>query len=431
MGFKDNRDMVFANVVQQVVAALIFLIVPRILGVSNYAQVTYATTLLAFISFADFGLSFVYGRKMPGIYARQDTNEIAIWNSSILRFRFYTAFLFSAAISLSYLGKYGSPINAALLFLIPPISVVVQFFTASNTSRELFSTTRDINLLQSLGRLAILPSAMLAGVSGWMAGQLVSAAVVLFRKDLRTCCRQHLTSGAAINWRLIVDNFPEAILLGLITTLWMQFLNSARVFASFIYPDVVIAQYGLAGTAYQVVASMMIAAFIPQTIRTYKLLDEDPAGAVNYVFGVILAALPLMLVMVVFGSLIAPWFFWFFFPEYQIDVRLVTPLIVSLVGYPVIVTLGALLIGTKRSKSYLAVIVSWSLVDLGLASKGQSYFGYNSAAIAQLISLSMYAITLLCFVGYTFSELIKNKWQVLVPIVVIFVSLISCLYLIR
>jgi O-antigen/teichoic acid export membrane protein len=431
MGFKANRDMVFSNIVQQIVAALIFLIVPRILGVSNYAQATYATTLLTFISFADFGLSFVYGRKMPGIYARQDANEIAVWDSSILRFRFYTAFLFSVAISLSYLDKYGDTINAALLFLIPPVSVVVQFFTMSNTSREFFSTTRDITLLQSLGRLAILPSAMIAGVRGWMVGQLISAAVVLFRRDLRTCCRQHLTAGTTINWRLIADNLPEAIHLGLITTLWMQLLYSGRVFASFIYPDAVIAQYGLAGTAYQVVASMMIAAFVPQTIRTYKLLEEDPAGAVNYVFRVILAALPLMVGMVVLGSLFAPWFFEFFFHEYQIDIRLVTPLIVCLVVYPVIVTLGALLIGTKRNKSYLAVIVAWCLIDWVLASKGQSYFGYNSAAIAQLISLSMYAITLLCLVSYAFLEVIRNKWQVFVPIAVIFASLTLCLYLIR
>lgn len=431
MGIKNNRDMVFANIVQQVVAASIILFVPKMLGVSNYAQVTYATTLLAFLTFADFGLSFVYGRKMPGIYARQDANEIAVWDSSILRFRFYTAFLFSAAISISYLNKYVDPINAVLLFLIPPVSVVVQFFTASNTSRELFSTTRDINLLQSLGRLAILPSVMIAGVRGWMVGQLVSAVVVFFRRDLRACCRQHSTARATINWRLIFDNLPEAIHLGLITTLWMQLLYSGRIFASFMYPDAVIAQYGLANTAYQVVASMMIAAFIPQTIRTYRLLEEDPAGAVNYVFSIIITALPLMVVMVVFGSLISPWFFGLFFPEYHIDVCLVTPLLVCLVGYPVIVTLGSLLVGTKRSKSYLAVIVAWCLIDWVLASKGQSYFGYNSAAIAQLISLSMYAITLLCFVGYTFSELIRNKLQVLVPIAAIFVSLTLCLYLIR
>ena len=431
MGFKDNRDMVFANVVQQLVAALIFLIVPRILGVSNYAQATYATTLLAFISFADFGLSFVYSRRMPGIYARQDADEIALWDSSILRFRFYTAFLFSTAISLSYFDKYGDPINAALLFLIPPVSVVVQFFTASNTSQELFSTTRDINLLQSLGRLAILPLAMIAGVRGWMMGQLVSAAVVFVRRGLRTSCRQHLTAGAAINWRLIVDNLPEAIHLGLITTLWMQLLYSGRVFASFNYPDAVIAQYGLAGTAYQVVASMMIAAFIPQTIRTYKLLEEDPAAAVSYVLRVILAALPFMLAMVVFGSLTAPWFFWYFFPEYQINPRLVTPLIVCLVGYPVIVTLGALLIGTKRNKSYLAVIVTWFLINWVMASKGQSLFGYNSAAIAQLISLSMYAITLLCLVAYVFSDVIRNKWQLFVPISVIGAAMALCLYIIQ
>lgn len=431
MGFKDNRDMLFANVLQQVVAAVIFLFMPRMLGVSNYAQVTYATNLLAFITFADFGLSFVYGRKMPGIYARQDADEIFLWDSSILRFRFYTAFLFSAGISISYLNKYGDLINAVLLLLIPPVLVVVQFFTASNTSKELFSTTRDINLLQSLGRLAILPLVMIAGVRGWMVGQLVSAAVVFFRSDLRACCRQHLKGRVTINWRLIFDNLPESIQMGLITTLWMQLLFSGRVFASFMYPDAVIAQYGLAGAAYQIVASMMIAAFIPQTIRTYKLLEENPAAAVSYVLRVILATLPLMVAMVLFGSLIAPWFFGFFFPEYQIDARLVTSMIFSLVGYPVIVTLGALLIGGGFNKSYLTIIVAWCSINWAMASSGQPLFGYNSAAVAQLISLSMYAITLLCFVGYAFFGLIKNKWQIIVAIAVIFVSLSSCFYLVR
>lgn len=429
MGFKDNRDMVFASIAQQGVAALLFLVVPRILGVSNYAQVTYATTLLGFISFADFGLSFVYGRKMPGIYARQDTSEIAVWDSSILRFRLLTSFLFSATISLSYLYKYKDPINSALLFFIPPISVLVQFLIASNTSRENFSTTRNINLLQSVGRLAILPSTMIAGVRGWVIGQLISVAVMFFRKDLHICLKQQL-AGAKINWRLIVENFPEAIHLGLITTLWMQLLSSARVFASFMYPDTVIAQYGLAGTAYQVVASLMIAAFIPQTIKTYKLWEEDRASAVNYVLWTIITALPLMGGMVVMGCLIAPWFFEYFFPNYQIDFHLSTPLIVCLIGYPVIVTVGALLIGAKRPILYLGVIVTWCLIDWMLASKGESYFGYNSAAIAQLISLSMYAITLLSLVRFAFSDLIRYKWHLYIPISVIGSAMALCLYII-
>ena len=423
--------MVFANIVQQLVAVVIFLLVPRILGVSNYAQTVFATTLLTFISFADFGMSFVYGRKMPAIYARQDPDEIVMWDTSIILFRFYTAFIFSAAIALIYVDKYGDPINAVCLLLIPPVSVVAQFFTASSTSKELFSATRNISLLQSFGRLAILPLVTISGVRGWMVGQLVSAAVVFFRRDLRACCSQLMAAREGINWSLIVHNIPEAIHLGLITTMWMQLLYSGRLFASFIYPDTVIAQYGLAGSAYQVSASMMIAAFIPQTVRTYKLLEQDPAAAVNYVFSIILAALPIMVAVVLAGCLIAPWFFGFFFPEYQIDVRLVIPLIGSLVAYPVIVTLGTLLIGTKRNKSYLAVIVAWIIIGLVLANEGESYFGYNSAAIAQLISVSMYSITLLILVAYCFSEKIKSKWKIIIPMALIFVAMTICLYVIQ
>ena len=431
MGFKNNRDMVFANIVQQAVAALIFLFVPKILGVLNYAQVTYATTLLTFISFADFGLSFVYGRTMPAVYARRDVKEIAIWDSSIIRVRFYAAFIFAIVISLNYLNKYDDPFNAALLFLVPPISVIVQFLIASNTSQELFSVTRDINILQAIARLAILPSAMVAGVRGWIVGQFISGIMVLSRKDLRTCCRQHLWSGPKINWRLIYDNLPEAIYLGLTTTLWMQLLYSGRLFASFMYPDAVIAKYGLANSAYQVVSSMMIAAFIPQTVKTYKLLAEDQAYAVNYVFKVILIALPIIVGLVIFGSLITPWFFAFFFPEYKMDIRLVIPLIVCLLGYPVIVTLGALLIGMRCNRLYLTVIVVWLLIDWLIASKLRPYYSYNSASIAQLVSLSMYAITLLGIVVYVFREVLKNKLQAFVPVGVIGIGMSISLYLLR
>jgi hypothetical protein len=318
-----------------------------------------------------------------------------------------------------------------MIFLISPISVLGQQFIIKTTSIEDYSITRNINIMQSIGRLAIIPLAIIAEIKGWILGQIISIMMILFREDFRSFCKNNLRNAIPFNWRLIIDNLPEAIHLGLITTLWMQLLSSGRVFATFKYPDIVVAQYGLAGAAYQVFASLIIAAFIPQTIKTYKLLDRDPSFAVIYVLKVIMYVTIPNILLIYLVNIISPEIFKIMFSEFKIDTNLFTPLIYSLVGYPVIVTLGALLIGTKRNNTYLIAIIVWCFIDWYLASKGQSYFGYNSAAVAQLISISLFAITLLCTIAYIFHEFIKNKWLYIVPIITIFTSLIACLYSIR
>ncbi|HLP97559.1 MAG TPA: hypothetical protein VK149_03840 [Sideroxyarcus sp.] len=429
MGLRDNRDMVYANIVQQGVATLLFLFVPKMLGVSSYAQVTYVSTLLTFISFADLGLSFVYGRRMPGIYARNDIEEINLWNSTILRFRLYTALVFSGLISAIYLAKYGDYFNTALLFIIPPISVAIQFFIASSTSQQQFAVTRNINIWQSLARLSTLPGVMYAGLRGWFITQLITSLAVFAKREVKLVCVQYWVGKVGISWKLIYDNLPEAIYLGLITTLWTQLLYSGKVFAVFMYPDVVIAQYGLAGAAYQVVSSLMVAAFIPQTIKAYKMLEEDQGEAVRYIFGVIVKALPIIIAAVLIGVLMAPYFFNYIFPSFHVTSQLVMPLIVSLVSYPVIVSLGSLLVGTKRNKVYLAVISIWLLIDWILVEQLTPYFGYNSAAVAQLVSLSLYSVSLLGITMTIFPDSLKQKWQAYFAGGVGLISMVLCLLL--
>jgi len=99
---RDNRDSVIANIVQQVSAALVFLIVPVLLGVEQYAQVIVVTTLISFLTFSDLGVSYVYTRRMPEIYGRENREEESKWNTTVIRFRIYAAIVFAVVITGMY-----------------------------------------------------------------------------------------------------------------------------------------------------------------------------------------------------------------------------------------------------------------------------------------------------------------------------------------
>lgn len=411
MSLKDNRDTVVANIALQVVSLALILYVPNKLGVIEYGQVTFVTTLLSWQTFADFGISFVYGRKMPAVNGRNDADEIALWNSSTIRFRLYTSLLFGILVATIYGVKYGEVVNSLLLIPVAPLSTIGAFYTARYIAQRNYATPRDFSIFQSIFRLLIIAFVAIAGLSGWFWGQMLSLAAFAVIRDFRLKIASDWKLRTRIEWPLIRANLGEAIVLGLATTLWMQLLYSGRLFASFLYPDAIVGQYGVAGAAYQVIASLIISAFVPQTVKGYQYLEEGREKAVTYILDVIYRILPLMVLVASLGAYLLPYVLRVVFPDYHIESMLVTPLMLSLISFPLIVSLGTLLVGIGRSRLCLAVIMFWLLADALLVSLITPHYGFTGAAIAQFITLSLYSLSLLGLVMVYFWRDMKTKSQ--------------------
>jgi len=408
LGWKNNKDTIVTNVVQQSCSIFIFLVVPNILQIEHYAQVVFVGTLLSFMTFADFGLSFVYSRKMPVIYASKNVQEARRWNDTVFFFRLSSALLFGLIISFVYYLKYKEFLNAALLFLTPFLSTAISFFIAQHTAKSSFSVYRQINSFQAIARLITIGGVVLFGLLGWFISQFVASLLTIV-KILKL---GGLPRKFRIDFELLKENFIESAMLGLITTLWTQLLASAKVFASFMYTDIQIAQYGLMNTGYQIIASLIVSAFIPQTVKTYRMIELNLQGAFEYVFRTILYATPIVVGLAIVSREVAPYVLAYFFPKYQVDLVILDALIFTLPFYPIILTLGIFLIAKKKSLIFLLLIAFSLLINWALIVTLSPYYGFRSAAIAQIGTLFLYTTFLLGLVFYLFKNDIKNKmWQ--------------------
>ena len=408
MGWRNNKDTIVTNVIQQTCSILIFLTVPNLLQVDGYAQVVFVGTLLSFITFSDFGLSFVYSRKMPFIFASGDIEEVRRWDETVFSFRMLMAVLFGCGIGLIYYFKYHQALNAALLFLFPILTVIPSFLIAQTTAISNFSTYRKINSYQSIVRLVTIGGVMLFGLLGWFASQLLTGLITVFKV---------LSIGAVpkkiwIDRGLLKEHFIEGLMLGLITMLWTQLLTSGKGFASFMYSDSEIAQYGLMNTGYQIIATLIISAFVPQTVKAYAMIEKHFQEALDYMFRTILLAIPLVVSLAIISREISSYILMHFFPKYHVDSIVLDALIFSLVFYPIIVTLGAVLVAKKKSSSYLILIAFSLLMNWIMINFLEPYFGYRSAAVAQLVTLFIYSILLMVLIFYYFKFEIRKKGSV-------------------
>lgn len=408
MGWKQSKDTIVTNIVQQSTSVIIFLAVPNLLTVQGFGQITFVATLLSFMIFADFGLSFVYSRKMPAIYASENDQDAQRWNETVFTFRMYTALLFGIVIGVIYFFKYQALLNSILLFFIPPISVISSFYIARNTAMSNFTVYRKINSFQAVIRLVTIPGVMFLGLTGWFFAQLVTILSTAVRIRRNAVWPEKLK----IDLLLLKEHFVEALLLGALTTLWTQLLSSGKMFASFIYSDVVIAQYGLMNTGYQIVASLIISAFIPQTVKVYRMVEDRPEEALEYVLKTISRAIPIVFGLTVISREATPYALMYFFPKYHVDPIILDALIFSLPVYPIIVTLGAILIAKKKSIPYLLLIAFSLIMNWVILMFLEPYYGFRSAAVAQIGTLFLYSAFLLALIFSIFNEDIKNKsWE--------------------
>jgi len=413
VSFHDSRDSILANIAQQAAGVIIFLLVPALLGVREYGQVIFVVTLISFVPFSDLGVSTVYNRKMPAIYARGNEEEARTWNVTAFRFKLIGAVLFGVAAGLVYWGKYQGMFNALAFSLLMPLGAVISFFIAQRIVQGRFRQARDLTAIQALSQLLLIPGAAFLSIAGWFAGQLIGIALLFFRKDLRTMAAECLKRSASINWTLITANLPEALMLSLISMLWLQLLSSGRLYAAFFYPDAVLAKYGLVNAIYQMGLSLVIAAFIPQTIKVYRMLEADATAAVEYALKSALISMPVIWTFVVFCLLGVPPLLDIFYPKYQVEYGLFAPLILSLVNCAVMATLGSLLVGSGRYRLYLALLIGGWVSYWGVIKMLGQETHFQAAADAQLISLSLYSVALVWTVYACFRRNIEKPWLVI------------------
>ena len=405
MSWRNHKDTIVTNVVQQSTAILIFLVVPNLLPVESYGQVVFVGTLLSFMGFADLGLSLVYGRKMPAIYANSDGHEVRAWNQTVFTFRLYTAAVFGMVISVIYWLKYQIVLNTLLLYLIPLLSVIPSFYIAQKTALADFSIYRKTNNFQSIARLLAIPGVMASGVLGWFFSQIAANLLTIFKMPRKYWWPEKFK----IDLNILKMNLFEGVQLGAIATLWTQLLASGRVFSSLMYPDTVVAQYGLMNTGYQIVGALIISAFLPQTVKVYKMMEVSPKAAIEYTFKTVLYAIPVVFALTVISREAAPYVLEYFFPKYDIDPIILDGLIFSLAVYPLLVTLGSVLVAQKKTIAYLFLLASALVLNWILINGAEPIYGYGAAAVAQLATLVIYSALLLTLIYYLFWKEIDHK----------------------
>jgi O-antigen/teichoic acid export membrane protein len=401
---RQISDTVVTNIVQQATGILTFLILPNLLNVEDYGEVVYVGVLLSFLPFADLGFSFVYNKEMPVIYQKNNPSEIQMWNDSIFTFRFYSSILFSGIISLILFIKYHDVMAAICLFLACPLNVMFLFYASKCTAQADFAAYKKVLNFNSVVKLLVIPFVLLLSLRGWFVGQFSSSILSFVQVS-----RKQLPDKLRLSVILIKQHFIEAILLGLSGTLWYQLLGSGRFFASFMYPDTVLAQYGLLNSGYQIIASLTISAFVPQTVKIYKLLALNEEEAIEYVFNVITYALPIVFFLAVIVLEASPFVIKHLFPQYRIDPVILTGLMLSIVAYPIFLPLGSVLIGGKKTIPFLFIIVGAFSLNFMMVLYFNHFYSYRAPAIAQFVAAITYSVLNIILIFFLFNRSVKNK----------------------
>lgn len=428
MSLSGSRDNVIANLLQQGSGVLLFLFIPRILGIDDYSRLIIINTLVSLAVVADLGIGHIYTRIVPGIIAAGENDTARTWDVTVFLFRLMGGAIFGAFAGIYFglrTGAWGDAIGLLFLF---PLTTVSAFLLSRCVVGSRFDEVKNISAAQSLGRLVSIPGAALSGVPGWLGGQILSYFSLLLFSSQRRQLNDLFGQARLFSWALVKKHLPEAFSLCLIATVWAQFMTSARLYAVLNYPDNVIANYGLAGAFYQIGTSLVIAAFVPQTVRFYRMLSSDLPGAINYAFRIAAVGAAIVLLGTVFAIFVAPHLLSYLFPKYRIETPLLTPLLLSVVDCVVVSVFGSVLIGTGKSKIYLGTLLLCFSMNMLFAVYLEPFFLHNAASVAQLLALSCYSLALLGISYWYFGQFVERKIGVCVaaacPVAVVFLAAI-------
>ncbi len=353
---------------------------------------------------SDLGVAFVYNRNMPAVYYSGHTETVTDWNTTVFWFRLITSVAYSIVISVVYLVKYADPLNTFFLLMLAPLLTITSFSISKFTAQSDFTVYRRINSFQAFTKLIVLPLVFWFGLAGWFVSQAVSGMLTMVAIKGRIFPTKYY-----INIKIIKDHFIEGLLLVFTTFMWSQLLSSGRLFASFYYPNSIIAQYGLLNTGYQILASLIVAAFLPVTVTVFKLIETNEDQAIEHIFNAILKTIPVVFILAVVVSEISPFIMAKLFKKYAIDSIITKSLIFSIITYPIVVTIGNLFIAKKKTLYYVSLTSVFFVINWCLVLLLERAYQYQAASIAQCISIFSYTLFELLLAFYLFGSIIKHK----------------------
>ncbi|MGG7073552.1 hypothetical protein U5B43_04740 [Campylobacter sp. 9BO] len=406
---KNSKYTLFANIVNQISSIIIFLIVPNIVIQDDYAQIIFILVLLSFLVISDFGMSFVYGRKMPSIYYNGDIKQIEAYNQTFFWFRLIMSFIGSIVVSTIYFLRYEDFLNSLALLCLNPLMVIISFSVSQYSAKEDFKFYQNINIKGAFARILIIPFVYFYGICGWIVAQIFASLIVL-----KTMKERVFLKHECFDIRLIRIHFREGVILLLLFFFWNQLLNSGRLFASFVFDGDLLAQYGLTNNAYSLFLNLVISVFLPVTVATLKIMETDARSAIRQLFDVTIRTSLFLSPLVILSIEISPFLFDIFFSKYTIDRDVLKYQLLSLMALPPVVTIGNIFQGLQNPEKLAIInIVSFfisCIVFIFIKSK------IASAAIAQCIGVNLLGILLLFFAVYFYGNLIDNKYVVVVKI---------------
>lgn len=381
----SSRETLIANVAQQVSAVAVLLILPNILTTSAFSETVYVAVVMSFIALADLGMSYVYARIVPAMSGRREVNCIAQWDQTICSFGLVTSLIFACGASFSYYWKFGSMLNALLLFPIAPLVFLTSFYLTRVSSLGDFVSYRRIVVSRAMLTIAVLPIVFFWGVTGWFVGTLV-AAFILFLYSRESA----IPLLNKIDWHLVCQNIWEGVLRCGISILWLQLLNVGRLYASVHYDYKDLANYGIVASAYNSLAAIVIAILLPVSVETMRRFGHGAENAIKYVNDIGVKVGPWILLSSIIVAEISHLLFPVLFPDYQPDPITQASLLFGILFYPFFIIAGNCLIGSRRFFPYISLL----LFGLTTAWLVATYFDNNTrgAAIAQLIGLMIYSV---------------------------------------
>ncbi|MCG9022854.1 hypothetical protein LH417_07840 [Laribacter hongkongensis] len=402
----SSRQTLLANMMQQGAAAALLLILPNMLDKEGYAQVVFVGVLLGFMALADLGLSLVYSRVVPGLVMRDDAATIRRWDASVAVFGSAAAIFFSLVLALVYWIKYRQIGHALILFALPMGLYWVAFHITRMTAAGRFDEYRRVIGARSLAALLAIPFAMVGGISAWFISQVIAALLVMARVG-----RELWQPMGQVDWTLLRRHLLEALQLCMVTAAWVQLLNFGRLYASLVYPSEAVARYGVAGSAYQSISTLLISAFIPVSVGLLGRLGKDDLKAFEYMKTVLARTVWWVLAGALAATEMAIQVLGVVFQGYHFDTAVLLGLMSGIALYPFFLLLGNCMVGKQKTLLYLAMIAialgAGSLVALVV----DEYYSEHGAAWGQLAGLITFTFSLFLVSKHLFGSAGNYVWD--------------------
>lgn len=390
LSLRSSADTLTANLAQQGSAILLFIVIPNVLPVADYALTVIAGIILSFLRFPDLGLSLVYGRDAPHLYASGNNRLLESWNRTVLWFGALAGSAGGIIAAIALHANGGAIGYAMLLAMVPPLAALSSAYLSFAAASANFRRYRDVQILLAIGRLLAIPLAFFMGLIGWFIAHVAALLLVLVKSGIAWMPRP-----PRVDWQLTKVHLPSAVQLAVITLIWSQLLDSARLLAAVHYDTEAIAAYGIIVAGYQSAYSLIIAAFLPMSVRTLQLMGSDDQAAVDYVRHVIQRSLPVVFVLTVIAAELAPWVLNLLFPRYAIDPVAPRIVVYGLCVMPIVATVGNLLVGKKRNGMYLVILVLSFAAAVGIEQLLRPRLAMQAAAFAQVAGTFALALMLL------------------------------------